>query len=226
MFCNLDKYIVIWYQSGSAQRQRYEDLLATLTYCAHLWVGPKKGGGDKSESGGAFREERCSPRYFSRWIIVLPCLTTVTDISMTGRLKMAKQNWTKYREPCGKIKNPMSLVLKSSYVISFTMWPKLATLVEPIKHRSTFMSHTDRPPTWSRDSWRWIYAAFFATTACLPSKCIYADWAVVGKMYCCPVSNVLRLQMYYSLVSNVLHNTNVLLRASRSKWITCSGTPC
>ena len=190
MFCNLDKYVVIWSQSGSAQRQRYEDLLATLTYCAHLWVGPKKGGGDKSESGGAFREERCSPRYFSRWIIVLPCLTTVTDISMTGRLKMAKQNWTKYREPCGKIKNPMSLVSESSYVISFTMWPKLATLVEPIKHRSTFMSpctgpqpdlgiaggefmqHFLPPPV--------IRANVFMPTGLSSAKCIAAP----SQMYC------------------------------------------
>ena len=132
------------------------------------------------------------PRYFSRWIIVLPCLTTVTDISMTGPLKMAKQNWTKYREGCGKILRP--------FIPS--MCPKMAD--KTWKH-----IHVKSRPTWSRDSWWWIYATFFATS-CHPTKCIYADWAVVGQMYRSPS------QMYclYKCTD----------APSRAKWITCSAT--
>ena len=86
--------------------------------------------------------------------------------------------------------NQKSNVLKSSYVISFTMWPKLATLVEPIKHRSTFMSPTGPQPDLGIAGGEFmqhflppppvIRANVFMPTGLSSAKCIAAP----SQMYC------------------------------------------
>ena len=97
------------------------------------------------------------------------------------------------------------------------MCPKLAD--KTWKH-----IHVKSRPTWSRDSWRWIYATFFATSSsCHPTKCIYADWAVVGQMYRSPS------QMYCAHKCTDAPSQMYCLykctdAPSRAKWITCSAT--
>ena len=63
--------------------------------CAFVRPPPKMVGGTNLNLAKAFRERRCGARYFSRWIIVLPCLTTVIDITVTA----VPEKWPNKTEP-------------------------------------------------------------------------------------------------------------------------------
>ena len=157
--------------------------LATLTYCAHLWVRrvPKKAvetnltlvehSGSRDAAQILFQMDHC-PAMFDN------CHRYQYD----GPLKMGKQNSTKYR---AQWQNPKSNV--TWYQSLLPCDPKLAkpatVSVVPFKKTDPHLCHWP-DPTWSRDSQWWIYAAFFASR-CHETRCIYADGAVVDQMYRC-----------------------------------------
>ena len=124
-------------------------------------TSPKNGSGDKSESGegipGAemrsqilFQMDHC-PAMFDN------CHRYQ---GMTGPLKMAKQNSTKYRA----VVEVTKLLLIPCHLLA--LCPKLLLSSNPF-----------------HDSWWWIYAAFFAST-CHQTRCIYANCELsVREMY-------------------------------------------
>ena len=124
-------------------------------------TAPKNGSGDKSESGegipGAemrsqilFQMDHC-PAMFDN------CHRYQ---GMTGPLKMAKQNSTKYRA-----------------VVEFKAASHPMSSPCPVQTKLLLSSNL------FHDSWWWIYAAFFAS-ACHQTRCIYANCELsVREMY-------------------------------------------